>query len=243
MSVARTLEICSLFLAKHCADLADPCCQGDFEVAGHDLLALVDVALLLGFAHHCLYPLDGLLALLEMAGNALCQLLNLALLALLDVLVVEAREDVLLVQLVELARLLGDFGEVFGDLVLDIEPAWRQQVHLYYGIPIVVASAGHEAQTFLGHSPAIAEAIGAGAAIARLLRGMVRVGLAVGYEAVALRQREQGQVVSGSSGRRHAYRLVRSRHMLGWRLQEGYVMARLLRWAAGGSVKGSSGGC
>jgi hypothetical protein len=33
---------------------------------------------------------------------------------------------VLLVQLVKLARLLGDLGEVLGDLVLHVEPARRQ---------------------------------------------------------------------------------------------------------------------
>jgi hypothetical protein len=47
---------------------------------------------------------------------------------------------------------------------------------------------------------------------ARLLLGVVRVRLAVGYEAGELRQRIQARVSSAA-----AYRLVRSRHMLGWR--------------------------
>jgi hypothetical protein len=40
---------------------------------------------------------------------------------------------------------------------------------------------------------------------------VVRIGLAVGYEAMELRQRVQARVSHA------AYRLVRSRHMLGWR--------------------------
>jgi hypothetical protein len=118
------------------------------------------------------------------------ELRNIPLLALFDILVVEAREHVLLVQLVELACLLRYLGEVFSDFVLHVEPSRRQQVHFNHGIAVVVpGAAGHEPLTLLGHTPAIAEAIGARSSMARLLLRVVRVRLAVGYEAVELRQR------------------------------------------------------
>lgn len=209
-----------MFFAKHRAHFADAGGKRDFEILGHDLLALVDVALLLGLADHHLYALDGLLTLLEEAGDGLGDLLNLALLALLDVLVVKARQHMLLVQLVELARLLGNLGEVFGDLVLHVEPARRQQVHLYDSVAVVLeGGAGHEALALLGHAPGVAEAIGGGGAIASLLLGVVRVGLAVGYKARWLRQQQQ-RTRQGGGGQ---YRLVRSRHMMGWASFSGAV--------------------
>ena len=90
---------------------------------------------------------------------------------------------------------------MFGDLVLDIQPSWRQQVHFNHSIAVVfVCAAGHEPLPLVGHAPAVAEAVRAGAAIARLLLGVVGVRLAVGYKATQLRQRGKGRVVgSGSS--------------------------------------------
>lgn len=92
MAVAMpTLEVGGLLLAEQGAHFADARRQGDLEVLGHHLLAVADAALLLRLAHHGVYALDGLLALLEAAGDFLGEGLDLALLALLDVLVVEAR--------------------------------------------------------------------------------------------------------------------------------------------------------
>lgn len=100
-------------------------------------------------------------------------------------------------QLVELARLFRYLRQVLGDLVLHVEPARRQQVHLNHRIAVVfVGTRRHEPLPLLGHAPAVAEAIGAGPAIARLLLRVVRVGLAVGYEAIQLRQRGQASVVA-----------------------------------------------
>lgn len=185
----RTLEIGRLLLAERGAHLADARGQGDFEVLRHDVVALAEGALLAGVAHHGVDALDGLLAALEAAGDGLGEQLDLALLALLDVLVVEAGQHVLLVQRVEAARLPGDVGQQLGDVVLHVEPARRQQVHLDDGVAVVVvAAAGHEALALLGAAPAVREAIGGRRTGARPLRRVVRVRLAVGDEA-AERQR------------------------------------------------------
>jgi hypothetical protein len=190
-----TLQICRLLLPEHCAHFADTRSQGYLQIVRHDFLALVDVALLLRLAHHGLYPLDGLLAALETPCDVLGKLLDLELLSLLDVFIVEAREHVLLVQLVETPRLLGDVRKVLGDLVLHVEPSRRQQVHLNHGIAVVLVGAcGHEALPLFGHAPAVAEAVCAGSAISRLRLRVVRVRLAVGDEAVELRQRELARV-------------------------------------------------
>jgi hypothetical protein len=198
-----TLQISSLFLAKHGAHFANARGKRDLEVLGHDLFALVDAALLLGLADHCVYALNGLLAFLEEAGDGLGDLLNLALLALLDILVIEARKHVLLVQLVELPRLLCDFGQVLGDLVLHVEPARRQEVHFYNGIAVVL-EGGNEALALLGDAAAVAKAIGARGAVASLLLllGMVRVRLAVRDEARWLRQQQRGSaaLATGHTG-------------------------------------------
>lgn len=179
-----TFEVGGLLLAEHGADFADSRRQRDLEVLRHGLLAAGDGALLGGFAHHALYALDGLLALLERLGDVLGKVLDLALLPFLDGLIVEAGQHMLLVELVQLARLLRNVGEGFGDFVLDIEPARRQQIHLNHSIAVVfVGTRGHEPLALLGHA-ALAEAIGGKAGIARLLGRVVRVGLAVGDEAV-----------------------------------------------------------
>lgn len=213
MVVLLTLQVSRLLLAEHCAHFTDSSGQGDLQVLCHDFFALIDGALLLRFTHHHLYPLNRLLTSLEAPCDVLCKLLDLALLPLLHVFVVEAWEHVLLVQLVELARLFRDVCEIVRDLVLYIEPAWRQQVHLDDCIAVIfVGTTRHEPLPLLRHASAVAEAIGAGSAIARLLLGVVRIGLAVGYKAI--------QATSATSRRVHscaAYRLVRSRHMVGRR--------------------------
>jgi hypothetical protein len=199
-----------LLLAEQGADFAHARRQGDLEVVGHHVLAGVDGALLLGLAHHAVDALDGLLAALEAPGDVLGEGLDLALLPLLDRLVVEAREHVLLVQLVELARVAGDICQVLCDVVLDVEPARRQQVHLDDGVAVVVEGGrGHEALALL-----VAEAGGHGAAIARGLVGrVVGVRLAVRDEAVAATSAHAADQEGRQEG---AHRLVRSRHMVGW---------------------------
>jgi hypothetical protein len=141
----------------------------------HCLFALADATCLLGLFNHNVYPLDGLLAVLELSCDGLCHMLNLLFLALLDIFVVEPREDVLLVQLLKLPCLRRNVPEILGHFVLDVQPARGQQVHLDHGVPIVLVCAG-------GHEPAallVAEAIGDGPAVGQLLLRVVRVGLAV----------------------------------------------------------------
>jgi hypothetical protein len=174
-----------LLLAEHGADLSHSRSQGYLEVRRHNLLALVDGPLLLGLAHHGLNPLDSTLAFLEAPRNFLRQLFDFALLPLLDRFVVEPREHVLLVQLVELPRLLRYLGQLFRHLVLDVQPSRGEQVHLNHRVAVVFkGSLGHEAQSLLRHAPAFAIAVRPRAAISRFLCGMVRVRLAVGNKAV-----------------------------------------------------------
>jgi hypothetical protein len=242
-----TLQICSLLLAEHSAHIADPRCQGNLEILCHDLLASIDVALLLCLAHHHLYALDSLLTLLKAPCDALSKLLDFALLLLLDVLIVESRQHVLLVQLVELPRLLRYLGEVLGDLVLHIQPPWRQQVHLNHRVAVIfIGTARHQPLPLLGHAPAVAEAIGARSAITRLLLRMVGVGLAIGYKAACYVSRN----TPGWSDA--AYRFVRSRHMLSWGasmplchgiLKPGCVCEDTQRAMTVGSVNDGLSGC
>jgi hypothetical protein len=146
----------------------------------------------LGLVNDGLDALDGDLALVEAAGDALGQALDLVLLADAHVLVVEARQQVLLGQVVELAHLGSDVGENGGDLVLGVEPARRQQVHLDDGVSggvVVEGGGGDEAAALLGGGGRLGEGIGEGlgGGEAGLLGGVVGVGLAVGDESV-LRQ-------------------------------------------------------
>lgn len=215
-AIPRTLQICRLLLAEQRADLADAGGQGYLEILRHHLLAAADAALLLGLAHHALYAFDCLLALLEAPRNLLGEVLDFALLPLLHLLIVEAGEHVLLVQLVELAGLLRDVGEMLGDLVLDVEPSRWQQVHFDDRVAVVlVGTRGHEPLALIGHALAVAEAIGCTAAIACLLSRVVRVRLAVGYKAV-----QATSATAELGGPLTAYRLVRSRHMVGWQVSK-----------------------
>lgn len=81
--------------------------------------------------------LYALVALVKPLGDLLCQVLDLALLGPLGLLVIEAREDVLLVQPVELLALLRNFGEEFRDVVVDLGPARREEVHLDHDVAII----------------------------------------------------------------------------------------------------------
>jgi hypothetical protein len=135
--------------------------------------------------------LDGDLALVEAAGDALGEALDLVLLAEAHVLVVEARQQVLLGQVVEVAHLGGDVGEDGGDLVLRVEPARREQVHLDDGVAggvIVEGGGGDEAAALLGGGGGLGEGIWEGlwGGEAGFLGGVVGVGLAVGDEAGGL---------------------------------------------------------
>ena len=88
--------------------------------------------------------LDALVALVEAPCDVLREALDLDLLVLLGLVVVEAGQDVRLVQLVEPLALDGDLGEELGDFVRDVGPARGQQVHLDHGVAIVLECAARE---------------------------------------------------------------------------------------------------
>lgn len=120
-----TLHVGSLLLPEQCADIAYSGGEGDLEVLGHGLLASAGGSLALSVFEHDVYASDGLLTGLETPGDFAGQGLNLVLLSLLDMIVVEAGQDVFLVQLLQLLHLPRDGIEPFGDLILDVEPARR----------------------------------------------------------------------------------------------------------------------
>jgi hypothetical protein len=140
-----TVQIIALLPPKYCTHFLHPAGQRHLDVLRHDLVPLLQVPSLSGVPDHNLDAFDSLLAALKGTGDFGCEFLNLPLLLLLDGLVVEPREDVLRVQLVQLGRLEGDFFQHVVDLVLDVDPARRQQVHLDHGISIVfIRTRGHE---------------------------------------------------------------------------------------------------
>ena len=119
----------------------------------------------------------------EGAGDVLGEGLDFAFFAGFDAFVVEAREDVLGVDLIEFLHFGRDFGEEGGDFVLDVEPAGREEVHLDDGVAVGVILAGHEARA-LGIGVGIAVIVAVGAVEALPFGGrVVGVGLAVGDEA------------------------------------------------------------
>lgn len=226
----HTLQIGGLFLAEVGADIADPRRERDLQVLCHDLFALIDAALLLGLAYHFVYSLYRLLTFLEAPGDGLCQLLDFALLLLLDMLIVESREYVLLVQLVELPRLLRHLGEIVCDLVLDVKPSRWQKIHFDYRIAVVFEGARrHEPETLFGDAPAVTEAIRGRAAIPPSLGWVVRVGLAVGDVAASEATSAEAQ------GRCEADTGIQVRavapHSVGRQRRRCYIMAA---WRCGG---------
>lgn len=180
--IGLTLEICALPFPEARARLLHPRSQADLDVLGHDLLGLGHVAL----THHLLDPLYAAVAVVEALGDVLRQLLDLALLGLLGVLVVEAGQDVLLVQAFEGLRLARNAGQQVRHLVRYVSPARGQQVHLDDGVAIVVVGAGQQALLVLGGrrrgigAAEVGKAGTAGAGVTGLLRRVVRIGLAIG---------------------------------------------------------------
>jgi len=125
---------------------------------------------------------------MEAARDLLRKALNYALVLSPDILIAEPREQVLLVQLVQLGGLLRNICQVLGDFFLHIDPARWKQVHLNHHVAIIVETAvGDQAPAFLRVRGGL-EAIG-GAEESWLFGGMVCKGLSVGYVAVCGRIR------------------------------------------------------
>jgi hypothetical protein len=196
-----TLQISTLLLPEARTRLLHAAGERDLDVLGHDLLGPRHGAGGLGLADHLLDPLDAPVALVEAPCDVLGQALDVPLLGLLGALVVEAGQDVLLVQALELLGAPGDVGEELRHLVGDVGPARRQAVHLDDGVPVVVVVAAREEPAPVrglvgreehgapgrgggGGGGGGAEALGGcevcAAAILVPVRGVVGVGLSVG---------------------------------------------------------------
>lgn len=180
-------EVCTLLLSKAGARFLDPCGKGDLYILGHGLLGPADGTRLLRLAHHLLDLLDTSMTVMEALCDLLGELLDLGLLGALGVVVIEARKDMLLVQLLEALALGSDVGEQVSDLVGNVGPAWGKQVHLNYGVAIVVECAGRQqAAAIFVRIVAAGVGIGQGTGPRRAgsvgspLRGMVRIRLPVG---------------------------------------------------------------
>lgn len=145
------------------------------------------------------------MAVVEAARDVLRQLLDIPLLGLLGALVVEARQHMLLVQPLELLRLLGDVGEQVRHLVRDVGPARGQQVHLDHGVAVVVVVAARQEAAPVrglvggeehGGAGGGAEALGAGEVVATAILvpvgRVVSIGLPVGEIAAGRLGTERG---------------------------------------------------
>lgn len=103
---------------------------------------------MLRFANHHVYSLNSLLTVLKLSCYLLCHILDLALFPFLDIVVVEPRKHMLLMQLLQLSGLRSNVGQNLSDFFLYIQPSWWQQIHFYDHISVVLVCAGrHEATT------------------------------------------------------------------------------------------------
>lgn len=104
--VVHTFQIRALLLPKLCTSLLHPTSEGYLDIPRHHLLPTTrPAALLPRLAHHHLNPLNRLLAIVEPARDILRQTLDRPLLLDPGILISEPRQQVLLVQFVELRRL------------------------------------------------------------------------------------------------------------------------------------------
>src|SRR3954471_7312158 len=92
-----TVQISALLLPEGCADFLYPRCESYLYISRHLFIPFTQPPLRLCFLDHFLNPLDSVLAITKPASYFLCQLLNISLLSFLNIVVVEARQDMLLV--------------------------------------------------------------------------------------------------------------------------------------------------
>jgi hypothetical protein len=144
-------------------------------------------------------------AIVEALGDVLRQPLDIPFLGLLGPLVVEARQHMLLVQSLQLLRLLGHVGQQIRHLVCDVGPARRQQIHLDDRVAVIVVVAAREKAATVrglvggeehGGTGGGAEALSAGEVVATAILvpmgRVVSVGLPVGEIAVGRLVRNDG---------------------------------------------------
>lgn len=217
-----TLEICALFLAEPSARLLHPCRKIDLDIPRHGLVGTAYLAARLGLAHQLLDALYAAAALVKPPRDFLCQPLDLAFLGPLRLIVVEARQYMLLVQPVQLLALFRNVGQQLRHLIGHVRPSRWEQVHLDHRIAVVhiVGPRRQETSPVLvrgeqhprAHPAAAAEAAApAGQAIPVALGRMVGVGLPVRDVAVRGVSSVCRALRTGAWG--WPYRFVRSRHM------------------------------
>src|ERR1700733_512122 len=137
-----TVQISALFLPERCADFLHPRCESYLYISRHLFIPFTQSPLRLGFLDHFLNSLDSILAITKPAGYLLRQLFNILLLSFLDIVIVEARENMLLVKLVQLCRLQSNILQYISNFVLNIHPSWRKQIHFDYCVSIVLECSG-----------------------------------------------------------------------------------------------------
>lgn len=91
-------------------------------------------------ADHLFHLLDAGVAFVEALRDVLGKPLDLGLLCLFGVVIVEPREHMLLVKLVEAVAFRRNVGQYFGNLICYVCPARWQYVHLNHGVAIVLES-------------------------------------------------------------------------------------------------------
>src|SRR5271163_3968503 len=133
-----TVQISALLLPEGCADFLYPRCASYLYISRHLFIPFTQPPLRLCFLDHFLNSLDSILAITKAAGYLLRQLLNILLLSFLNIVIVEAREDVFLVKLVQLCRLQGNVLQYISDFVLNVHPSWRKQIHFDDCVSIVL---------------------------------------------------------------------------------------------------------
>lgn len=193
----RTLEVSALLLPEPCARLLHSGGERNLDVLRHDFVCLGQGTSTLLLSDHLLDTLNTSVAVVEALGNILCQTLDLPLLGPLGVLIVEAREYVLLVQPLQFLALACYIGQQICHLICNVGPAWREQVHFDHSITVIVVvgrAGGEQAAAVVigveehGAAGSVAEAVSRGqvctAAIFITMSRMMCVGLSVGEVAV-----------------------------------------------------------
>ncbi len=156
-----TFEVTALFLPESRTNFLYPAGERDLNVTRHCLIPLAHTSLVLSVSHHHLDPLDSFLAIVKATGDLLGRSLDCDLFLHLHILVIEPRQNVLLMQLLQLSRLVSYCPEKLCHLVLNVDPSWWQQVHLNDSISVIIEGPRrHEATPLLGLRSLVCEAIG-----------------------------------------------------------------------------------
>lgn len=84
------------------------------------------------------------MAFVEPLSDFLGKFLDLSFLGPLCIVIIEARQHMLLVKLLKALPLDGNFGEKLSYLIGNIGPSWGKQVHLDHGVAIILECAGRQ---------------------------------------------------------------------------------------------------